>query len=111
MRKSKYGLLIGILLLMGCTKNEQVYIDQSNDYLKLKVKELEVYSDNYLLDLVDIVNKASVKNVVINSITEFKKDITTGYNATIKVKDKEILDEFIESIRILPFVLKIELDS
>ncbi len=77
----------------------------------LYTTKIKIFTTDLNNNLVDIVNKASVKNVVINSITEFKKDITTGYNATIKVKDKEILDEFIESIRILPFVLKIELDS
>lgn len=95
MRKSKYGLLIGILLLMGCTKNEQVYIDQSNDYLKLKVKELEVYSDNYLLDLVDIVNKdiEIISNNELIDTTKLGKvniDIKYKYNKKIYNYKQEI---------------------
>ena len=61
--------------------------------------------------MLDIITKASLKNVIVTFINEFNKNNTHGYNITIKVKDKNILDSFIESIRILSYVSKVELED
>ena len=61
--------------------------------------------------MLNIVTCASLKNVTITSINEFNKDNITGYNVTIKVKDKETLENFIESLNMLSFVIKVELED
>ena len=61
--------------------------------------------------MISIITKASLKNITVTSITEFNKNNTQGYNVTIKVKDKDTLENFMESIRILPFVVNIELEG
>ncbi len=80
------------------TESEGTYLS------KLKITTTEIKNN-----LVDIVTIASQKNISITSINEFEKDNITGYNISIRVKDSNSLDNFIESIRILPFVIKVEL--
>ena len=73
------------------------------------ISKLRVYTNDTNNNLIDIVTKASLKNIIITSINEFNKDKNIGYNITFKVKNKNDLDDFKESIRILPNVIKIEL--
>ena len=80
------------------TESEGTYLS------KLKITTTEIKNN-----LVDIVTIASQKNISITSINEFEKDNITGYNISIRVKDSNSLDNFIGSIRILPFVIKVEL--
>lgn len=73
------------------------------------ITKLKIITTDINNNLVNIVNCASQKNISISSITELKKDLNFGYNVSIKVKNKDDLENFVESIRILPFVLKIEI--
>lgn len=81
--------------------------DSDNTYIS-KLKVLVNDTNNNLLE---IVTKASLKNIMISSINEFKKDNKMGYNVSIKVKNKKDLEDFIESVRILSFVDKVELED
>jgi len=81
--------------------------ESDNTYIT-KLKVITNNSDNNVLS---IVTNASLKNVTITSINEFNKDNISGYNVTIKVKDKEILENFIESLNMLSFVLQVELED
>jgi len=81
--------------------------ESDNTYIT-KLKVITNNSDNNVLS---IVTSASLKNVTITSINEFNKDNKTGYNVTIKVKDKETLENFIESLNMLSFVMKVELED
>lgn len=74
------------------------------------ISKLKVYTIDNKTNMLDIVTKASLKNVFVTSIVEFDNE-NTGFNITIKVKDKDNLENFIESIRILPFVKKVILDN
>jgi len=76
-----------------------------NDY----VSKIRVYSNDSNNNLLDIVTKASMKNVIITSINEFSKDNKNGYDITFKVKNKNDLEDFRESIRILSFVDRMEI--
>ena len=82
-------------------------MDSDNSY----ISKLKIYTNDSNNNLLDIVTKASLKNVIVTSINEFNKDDKTGYNVSIKVKNKKDLDDFKESVRILPFVEKIELEG
>lgn len=74
------------------------------------ISKLKIYTNDTDNNMISIITKASLKNIIVTSITEFNKNNSKGYNLTIKVKDKESLENFIESIRILPFVVNIELE-
>ena len=82
-------------------------LDSDNTY----ISKLKIITNNDYNNMLDIITKASLKNVIVTSINEFNKTNTHGYNITIKVKDKNILDSFIESIRILSYVSKVELED
>ena len=75
------------------------------------ISKLKVYTNDTDNNMISIITKASLKNITVTSITEFNKNNTQGYNVTIKVKDKEMQENFIESIRILPFVINVELEG
>ena len=72
---------------------------------------MKVFVNDTNNNLLNIVTKASLKNIMITSINEFSKDNNRGYSIIFKVKNKNDLDDFKESIRILPFVDKIELED
>ena len=82
-------------------------LDSDNTY----ISKLKIITNNDYNNMLDIITKASLKNVIVTSINEFNKNNTHGYNITIKVKDKNVLDSFIESIRILSYVSKVELED
>jgi len=81
--------------------------ESDNTYIT-KIKVITNSSDNNVLN---IVTNASLKNVTVTSINEFHKDNNIGYNVTIKVKDKDVLENFIGSLNMLSFVLKVELED
>ena len=81
--------------------------ESDNNY----VSKIKVYTNDTDNNMISIITKASLKNITVTSITEFNKNNTQGYNVTIKVKDKYTLENFMESIRILPFVVNIELEG
>ncbi len=75
------------------------------------ISKLKIITNDTNNNLLNIVTNASLKNVMITSINEFSTYNKKGYNITIKVKDKQTLENFIESLNMLSFVSKIELDS
>lgn len=82
-------------------------MESDNTYIS-KLKIITNDTDN---NMISIITKASLKNIIVTSITEFNKNNIKGYNITIKVSDKETLDNFKESLRILPFVVDVELEN
>lgn len=82
-------------------------MESDNSY----ISKLKIYTTDLNNNLLDIVTKASLKNVIVSSINEFSKDNNCGYNVIVKVKNKNDLDEFSESVRILSFVKRIELEG
>ena len=75
------------------------------------IAKLKVITNNTDNNVLSIVTNASLKNVTITSINEFNKYNITGYNVIIKVKDKDNLDNFVESLNMLSFVIKVELED
>ena len=82
-------------------------LDSDNSY----VTKLKVYTENTNNNMLEIITKASLKNVMVTSINEFNKNNLHGYNITIKVKNKDNLEAFKESIRILPYVIRVEIEG
>ncbi len=75
------------------------------------LSKLKIYTTDLNNKLVEIVNKASLKNITLTSITEFNKDNIRGYNITIKVKNKDDLENFKDSLKNLSSVIKVEIDQ
>ncbi len=80
----KYIKLILILIvftfIVGCKK--KIYEDKTNDFLDLKIKEVEVYKELYLNDIIDIKNKdidITSKNYQINTNNLGKLELEVFY--------------------------------
>jgi len=57
--------------------------------------------------ILEIVTKASFKNVSITSIKEFNIGKALDYELIVKVKNNEELDNYIEELKLLKFVLEV----
>jgi len=88
-----------------------ISVSWNNDSDNTYISKLKVITNNSDNNVLSIVTSASLKNVTITSINEFNKENTTGYNVIIKVKDKETLENFKESLRMLSFVKDVELED
>ena len=75
------------------------------------ISNLKIITNDNHNNMLEIITKASLKNIIVTSINEFNKNNIHGYNVILKVKDKETLNNFMESIRILPFVSSITLEG
>ena len=75
------------------------------------ISKLKIFTHDNTNNMLEIITKASLKGVIVTSINEFNKNNECGYNVTIKVKDKESLDKFKESIRILPYVISVNIED
>ncbi len=72
------------------------------------IAKLVIITNNINHNLTDIVTKASLKNVSINSINEVMRNGNTTYDVLVKVKNKDNLENFIEEIRTLSFVTDVK---
>lgn len=77
----------------------------SND--KLFYSKIRIISNTLNNHILDIVTKASTRNIIISSINEINEKQSLRYDVTLKVRNKEELNLLIEDIRILPFVKEI----
>ena len=75
------------------------------------ISKLKVYTNDNSNNMLEIITKASLKNIIVTSINEFHKNNTQGYSITIKVPDKDTLDSFIDSIRVLSFVESVNIEE
>jgi len=57
--------------------------------------------------VVDILTKATMLNIIIDSFKTYENNNTTTYELTIKIKGKEELDKFITSLEMLDFVKRV----
>lgn len=90
-------------------KERLIPVKWNNDSDGVYLSKLRITTTELKNNLVEIVTVASQKNVSLTSINEFEKDNITGYNISIRVKDSQALENFKESIRILPFVIKVDI--
>ena len=57
--------------------------------------------------IVDILTKATMLNIIIDSFKTYENNNTTIYELTIKIKGKEELDKFMTSLEMLDFVKRV----
>lgn len=77
------------------------------DETKFYVSKITVYTNGIENNVLDIVTKATLRNININSINEINKNDKICYDLILKVKNKTDLDNFIEDLRTLKFVTSI----
>lgn len=83
-------LIISLFTLCGC--DEKVVLDNTEDYIKVNKKEVEVYSDVYLNDLISVANdiKLAEDNLKIDTEKLGEKEYTLNYNLKDKKYEKKI---------------------
>lgn len=98
-------------------KRNCVNIDNKNERL-IEVSWNEDTDDEYLTDLLvetlndknyvsELINQAVLKNVSVVSLTTNEYQDKNSYNLTLKVKNKEYLDNFVDSLNTLSFIIRI----
>lgn len=78
--------------------------NEASDYDYLTDITIETLNDkNYVSELI---NQASLKNVSVTNLSTNEMNDKTIYSLTVKVKNKENLNNFLDSLNHLPFILK-----
>lgn len=78
--------------------------NEASDYDYLTDVTIETLNDkNYVSELI---NQASLRNVSVTNLSTKEMTDKTLYNFTIKVKNKENLNNFLDSLNSLPFIIK-----
>lgn len=74
---------------------------------KLFYSRFRIISNSLNNHILDIVTKASTRNILISSINENNDKDSICYDVTVKVRNKEELELLIDDIRVLSFVKEI----
>ena len=94
-----------IVLLGGTRSGKTTFAEKFAKKFNLAYYNLDEIREEYgfsheaVLSVLEIITKASLKNITVTSINEFNKNNTQGYNVTVKVKDKETLDNFVDILK------------
>ena len=81
--------------------------EEKNDENKYYISKITIYTNGVENNILDIVTKATLRAININSINEINKNDKICYDLILKVKNKTDLDNFIEDLRTLKFVTSI----
>lgn len=81
-------------------------IDDSRYY----VSKITISTNALKSNILDIVTKATLRNVVVSSINEINRNSVTYYDLIVKVKSKDDLDLFISELNSLSFVTNVKRD-
>ncbi len=69
--------------------------------------KLLIKTNSFKNHILEIVTKASLKNVSINSIKEFKTEKSIDYELQVKVKNNNELNQYIDELKLLNFVMEV----
>lgn len=75
---------------------------------KQYVAKITIVTNGLKNNLLEIVTKATVRNVIISSITENNRNNTIYYDVLLKVKNKSDLDLFVDELRTISFVTDVK---
>lgn len=87
--------------------NRLIDVKWNNNNDKLFYSRFRIISNTLDNHILDIVTKASTRNIIISSINEINDKESVCYDVTVKVRNKEELSLLIEDIRVLRFVKEI----
>lgn len=75
---------------------------------KYYISKITITTNALKSNVLDIVTKATLRNVVVSSINEITRNSITYYDLIVKVKCKDDLDLFIDELNTLPFVTNVK---
>jgi GTP diphosphokinase / guanosine-3',5'-bis(diphosphate) 3'-diphosphatase len=79
-------------------------INNDNDYL-VDLNIEVILGKNYLLD---IIAHATSKNITVETVSNHEEETGIIYTITVKVKDTQMLENFIDSLKNLKFIKRVE---
>ena len=82
--------------------------NQQNKEEKQYVAKIKIYTNGSKSNLLDIISKATVRNVSVSSINELNTNGYVHYDMLVKVKNKDSLELFIDDIKTLSFVTDVK---
>lgn len=74
------------------------------DPSKQYISKITISTNGLNTNLLDIVTKATVRNVVVSNINEINRNGKLFYSLLVKVKNKDDLDLFIEELKTISFI-------
>lgn len=81
--------------------------NNSTNENKVYVSKITILTNGLKSNLLDIVTKATQRNVIVSSINEVDRSNNLYYDLLVKVKSKNDLDMFIEDVKTLTFVSEV----
>lgn len=75
---------------------------------KQYVSKMTLETNGLNANVLDIVTKATLRNVIVSSINEINRNGVIFYDLLIKVNNKDDLDLFMDELRTLPFITHIK---
>ena len=82
--------------------------NQQNKEDKQYVAKIKIYTNGSKSNLLDIISKATVRNVSVSSINELNTNGYVHYDMLVKVKNKDSLELFIDDVKTLSFVTDVK---
>lgn len=82
--------------------------DNNKEEVKQYISKIIVMTNGINNNLLEIVTKATLRNVIISSINENTRNGISYYDLLIKVKNKNDLDLFIDELKTLTFVTNVK---
>ena len=65
---------------------------------------MTIFTNNIKGNLLDIITKATTRNVIVTSLNEVNKNDHVNYELLVKVQSKNELELFIDDLKTLSFV-------
>ena len=65
---------------------------------------MTIFTNNIKGNLLDIITKATTRNIIVTSLNEVNKNDHVNYELLVKVQSKNELELFIDDLKTLSFV-------
>lgn len=88
-------------------ENRFISVEWNQEVLIDFITNVEITTDSSKNYLLDIISKATSKKVFVDGVKTKNKELDTVYEVTIKVKDKNQLEDFMNSLYAYKFVKKV----
>lgn len=82
--------------------------EHKSDEVKQYASKITILTNGINNSLVDIVAKATVRNINVSSMNEIKRNGNIIYDLLLKVKNKDDLDQFINDLEALSFIEEVK---
>ena len=80
------------------------WCERKDDDIKQYVAKMTIFTNNIKGNLLDIITKATTRNIIVTSLNEVNKNDHVNYELLVKVQSKNELELFIDDLKTLSFV-------